>query len=336
MSFQIHLHRCDNHLQQACRNVIDEWTSENVALTFTTSGSTGTPKQITLSKQQIASSAKRSNSYFNLNEKSKVLLCIHPQHVGGKMVLIRALIGDYEVHVVPVQRNFWEYMPEMAFDFVSLVPLQIQAALNQNIPLFQAFKTILIGGSALQQTIEQAVVQSSNIDCAIYMGYGMTETISHIALRKLGQEDYTLLSDVILEAHPTRTHILDKATGVDITCTDVLEMTSKNTFKWVGRQDFVINSGGVKIHPERIEQILTDHIHGNYVIVGLPDELFGEKVVLVTERALSDSARTHIEEIIRTTFGSYAVPKNYLVHSIPTNGVKIMRKQLHNEIRKLE
>lgn len=335
MSFQIHFHYCDDHLQQACRNVIDEWTSGNDTLTFATSGSTGTPKQIILRKQQIAASAKRSNSYFNLGEKSKVLLCIHPQHVGGKMVLIRALLGDYEVHVVPVQRNFWEFMPNLAFDFVSLVPLQIQAALSQEIRLFQAFKIILIGGSALHPNMEQTVVQSSNMDSTFYMGFGMTETISHIALRKLGQEDYTVLRDVILQVYPTETHILDKATGVDITCTDVLEMTSKNTFKWIGRNDFVINSGGVKIHPERIEQLLTDHILGNYVIASLPDELFGEKVVLITEQALDDADRTRIEEIIRSTFGAYAVPKHYLVHSIPTNGAKIMRKQLHDEIRNI-
>jgi len=335
MSFQIHFHHCDDHLQQACRNVIDEWTSGNDTLTFATSGSTGTPKQIILRKQQIAASAKRSNSYFNLNEKSKVLLCIHPQHVGGKMVLIRALLGHYEVHVVPVQRNFWEFMPNLAFDFVSLVPLQIQAALSQDIRLFQAFKTILIGGSALHPNMEQAVVQSSNMDSTFYMGFGMTETISHIALRKLGQEEYTLLPDVILEVYPTETHILDNATGVDITCTDVLEMTSKNTFKWIGRNDFVINSGGVKIHPERIEQLLTDHILGNYVIASLPDELFGEKVVLITEQSLDYAERTRIEEIIRATFGAYAVPKHYLVHSIPTNGAKIMRKQLHDEIRNI-
>ena len=335
MSFQIHFHHCDDHLQQACRNVIDEWNSGNDTLTFATSGSTGTPKQITLRKQQIAASSKRSNSYFNLNEKSKVLLCIHPQHVGGKMVLIRALLGDYEVHVVPVQRNFWEFMPNLAFAFVSLVPLQIQAALSQDIRLFQAFKTILIGGSALHPNMEQTVVQSSKIDSAFYIGFGMTETISHIALRKLGQEDYTVLRDVILEVYPTETHILDNATGVDITCTDVLEMTSKNTFKWIGRNDFVINSGGVKIHPERIEQVLTDHLLGNYVIASLPDELFGEKVVLITEQALDYAERTRIEEIIRATFGAYAVPKHYLVHSIPTNGAKIMRKQLHDEIRNI-
>lgn len=334
MAFQLIFHACDADLQQVCRSIVDEWKSTKSIFELKTSGSTGTPKIVHRSRKQIEASAKRTNAFFGLHASSEVLLCINPAHIGGKMVLIRALVGNYTVHVVTTSRRFWEQIPALPFDFVSLVPLQIDAALSENPDVFRLFRAVLLGGSALNSETEKVLATNYSDTTAFYLGYGMTETISHIALRKIGKPDYQPLSGVEIHAFSDHTRIEDHETGViDVICSDLLELRENGNFQWIGRADFVINSGGLKFHPEQIEQALDGLLEGIYIMSSIPDDTLGEQLVLVTEKEQTDRTKSLVNARISELFGKYAVPKQWIVHSIPSNGSKFMRKQLQDEIR---
>lgn len=307
MAFGITYLHCSDDLIAAIEQLINDWKSNKNDFESFTSGSTGQPKRIIHSRDQISASAKRTNEYFNLTNESKVLLCLSPKTIGGKMVIIRALVGDYAVTCVAAQKNPFSALPNSVhFDFASLVPYQLSAILSSEPRQLSRIKTILIGGAALSQQLEK---QCADLHPHCFIGYGMTETVSHIALRKLNEPYYTLLPGARLNNKSNQTTITDSKLSIyDLKITDVLHVINDSEFEWMGRADFVINSAGIKIHPEQLEAIISTFIATPFIISSVPDQLLGERCVLLSEVEISTKLFEEIQAACEGKFGNYSKP----------------------------
>lgn len=334
MAFEVTYTDCSAETYQEIRAIITLWNEKSPEYRVKTSGSTGTPKTILLHKEQLEASAKRSNSFFGLNENSQVLMPLSPHTIGGKMMLIRALVGNYSIHVVEPRANPLEEIdPKSHFSFISLVPYQVKSILEETPEKLNRFDNILLGGMGLSDELEQML---SELNPTIYIGFGMTETVSHIALRKMNDPIYQALEGVQLAIHQGSLVITDSKLGIaHMHTNDQVELIDPVHFRWLGRADFVINSGGIKIHPETIEQAIDEHIHVPFIIGGIPHEILGEACVLILEEALPDEEFKQIQEIIREKFGKYAAPKQQVISFIlKTENGKIRRKETLNALSK--
>lgn len=332
MSFSINFIECSESLRKEIEHFINSWNENKNEFIVKTSGSTGIPKEIKLSRQQLIASAQRTISFFGLTEKSHSFNCLPFESIAGKMQVVRALVGNYKLSIVEVSRNPFHLLKEdEQFDFIPLSPIQL-SELIQTKDLKQFKKThFLLGGSQLSSDLKHDFLTSK---LSVFQGYGMTETVSHIALKKLEDSFYQLLEGVSIESNEDKTIISDIILNIEnLEVTDILNFRSENEFEFIGRRDFVINSGGIKIHPEPIEAFIHETLQIELVLIGINDSKFGEICVCVSENQLTEDQKSMIDEKIRSHFSSYAVPKRYFQHSIEKgNYGKILRKKIQAEI----
>jgi len=332
MSFQVYFHNCPQELQDEVNIVIQNFENNDFELKVKSSGSTGLPKEISHDKKSIITSSRRTNQFFQLNENSKVLCPLAIHTIGAKMSLFRALTGDYELHFVNASRAFINEIPEgMKFDLVSLAVIQFGNLLDYHPNALDRFKNILIGGSAISEQMEQ---KSIELHLSTFIGFGMTETLSHIALRKLGEPFYKCLEKITVNTIDGGMEIHDN--NKTITSTDIIESIDNQNFKWIGRTDFVINSGGVKIIPELIENYISSTFKIKILIIGVPDVTYGEKAILVSEEIIDDKLKTEIKNVIESKFGKYHVPKDFLVLDFKyINELKLDRLNIIKSVKAL-
>jgi O-succinylbenzoic acid--CoA ligase len=272
------------------------WFSESPAFSTQTSGSTSEPKSIEISRDQIKSSAISTLQFFGLNPKTDgLVLCLSASHVGGFMILARALLGDLDVCILepsakPISE---EGLPPFKNWFISMVPLQFYNLL-ENIELkriSKSWKGILLGGAALENSIAEKL---GLLACPLYHGYGMTETVSHIAVREIPSTPSVLLSEIPFTALPGVALWLNEQGCLEIKApvtgekwiitNDKVTLITSNQFLFTGRADQQINSGGKKIVPEDVRGLVHSLLpanHPDFEILGIPDPYWGEKVVLV-------------------------------------------------------
>ncbi|MGV3609325.1 MAG: AMP-binding protein [Fluviicola sp.] len=334
MAFEVRYTDCSAETYQAIKKIIELWRAKSPDYYVKTSGSTGTPKSILLKRDQLEASARRSNSFFGLNENSCVLMPLSAHTIGGKMMLIRALVGNYSIHVVEPRANPLEEIdPKSPYSFVSLVPYQVKCILEENPEKLTLFKNILLGGMGISPELEQTL---SELKPRVYIGFGMTETVSHIALRKMNDPIYRALEGVHLEVSNNCLVITDSVLRIDrMQTNDEVDLIDSTQFKWLGRSDFAINSGGIKIHPEALENTIDEWIDGPFIIGSIPHETLGEACVLILEEAVSDEVFSQVQEVIREKFGKYAAPKQQILSPIlKTENGKIRRKETLNALSK--
>lgn len=293
-------------------SILSGWINEHRSFSFTTSGSTGKPKQITLSREKIAYSARNTLDTIDPHHRLKnALLCLDPKFIGGAMVLFRAMITNMDVTIIPPSSNF-AALQEASFDLVSMVPLQYQ---NLGPDELKKFKCILIGGGALP-------VMKGHKGVKAYVTYGMTETASNIALRTIDSDVFHILGDLsIKEANGC---LALKGTITDhqwIYTNDRVEVIDHNRFKWIGRSDFIINSGGIKYNPETIESKLKEQIHCPFIISSMPDSKLGERIILIVQSV--QQLNPDFSKLSR-----YETPKEiyYVDQMVYTGSNKINRK----------
>lgn len=331
MAFQVEYQNCTPELIHSVEQIIQDWREQQPEFTLHTSGSTGTPKPIRVTREQMEASAERSNAFFGLREDAVVLLCISPKFVGGMMVLIRALVGDYRV-LVCNPNELEQLSTNGKFDFASLVPLQMDKLIHLQHALLSHIRVILLGGTGL--TDKQCnIYQKQHSNC--YIGFGMTETISHIALKPIREEAYTCLEGVKVSRHEERLVIQDSQLGIDrLETNDVITLLDERRFIWHGRADFTINSGGIKLHPEEMENVLREFIDGPFILTGIPDQELGEKCILLLDiSATLERPFSELCELIRERFGKYAAPKEVLTNPfIFSDNGKILRKQIQKQL----
>ena len=264
-------------------NSIKEWYNDNGYVTMYTSGSTGKPKAIQLSKQDIKASVQLTLSTFKLNRKDKILCCLPLSYIAGRMMLYRGLIGRLDIILVEPKINPIAELIE-PIKFMALTPMQIEAILDQTPEKFDLVDIILIGGAPISNNLERKILD--RVKSQVFESYGMTETITHVAIREIDRQDYfealagvrfSIHADDCLSIHTN--HL--SQTKFDTN--DVVHLLSESKFRWQGRRDRIINVGGIKVSPEQLETKISALLAMPYFVINLPDDTAGEQIALVIE-----------------------------------------------------
>lgn len=260
--------------------LIENWNEGLESFSFPTSGSVGAPKMIRHTRSVLAYSAETTLDRLQIQRHAHAFACLDPAYIGGAMVVIRSLVGDLDLTLSePTSLP----NPQQTYALTSLVPLQVKNLLDRTPEVLSRFGSLLIGGAALAPATENALLQKAG-KSRIYATYGMTETASHIALRKVGERYYQPLGDIAIDTNSDEClRVRGTLTNNKWLQTTDLVQIENASFEWLGRADFVINTGGYKVSPERIERAISSQLDINYLIIGLPDSQLGERVVLLLE-----------------------------------------------------
>ena len=312
-------------LSKELHHFLIEWFSDDDFVFVKTSGSTGNPKTIRLKKEFMINSALATGSYFQLPENTIALCCLPLNFIAGKMMLVRSLILGWDLDMVVPSSNPLQIVTK-EYDFSAMVPLQ----LSNSISKIEQIKTLIVGGGVVSQGLEKAL-QSISTNC--YATYGMTETITHVAIRKLNKFSqlesksfYKTLSEVTVSKDDRDCLVISapKVSDETIITNDVVEIISENEFIWKGRFDNVINSGGIKLHPEEIEKKLSSMISARFFITSIPDDKFGEILILLIE-----SEEFKIADDVFSNLMKFEIPKEifYLPKFIETKTGKVQRTE---------
>ncbi len=312
---------------------LSDWFNTNDFVIVQTSGSTGKPKPISLKKEFMINSAKATGVFFDLEENTTALLCLSTDYIAGKMMLVRALTLGWSIDVVAPTSKV-EITKD--YDFSAMVPLQLRSSLVS----IHKIKKLIVGGGVVANDLIEAIQDKST---EIFATYGMTETITHIAVKKLNnvisndseKSHYKTLPNVQLSQDNRNCLIIDasKVSEEKVVTNDVVRLISKTEFEWLGRYDNVINSGGVKLHPEKIEEKLSKVISNRFYVTGVPDQKLGEKLILLVEGEKNDVISNEVRNLLGLT--KYEIPKEiYFVDKfIETETKKIQRKKTLDLVR---
>ncbi|MCL9804276.1 AMP-binding protein [Flavobacterium amniphilum] len=303
-----------------------KWFDDNDFIEVQTSGTTGTPKLITVNKIAMYNSAVATGSFFGLKSGNTALCCLPVKYIAGKMMLIRALVLGLEIDLVepkssPMNRDKF-------YDFVAMVPLQVENSIDK----LNLIGQLIIGGTKLKPELASEILKSS---CKAFETYSMTETVTHVAAKKVGMEAFKILPNVSISLDNRGCLVIDapKLNPGIIVTNDLVSIISDAEFIWKGRADNVINSGGIKLFPEQIEDKISDKINNRFFIGGIPDDRLGEKLALIIE-----GENFTIEEKIFKDLEKYEKPKTVIFVSKfqETETGKIKRKEIMNSIIKKE
>jgi len=281
-------------------NFLLDWFDEKSYIELSTSGTTGTPKVIKIEKQAMLDSALATGDFFDLKPGDTMLHCLPTNYVAGKMMFVRSFILGLEMKFVEPNSDPLKNIDE-EFDFCAMVPLQAKNSLEQ----LKAgkIKKLIIGGVKVHKALEKELVK---LPMDIYETYGMTETITHIAAKKIGEDAFSVLPNVKVSIDDRQCLVIDaKNISKDkIVTNDIVHLISDTQFIWEGRIDNIINSGGIKLMPERIEDKLSTLIPRRYFVFGQPDETLGQKAVLYVE-----GEPMEIEESVFAVLDKFEKPK---------------------------
>jgi len=311
------------------------YLNEDPTVEAKTSGTTGTPKVLALKKTAMQHSARMTGSFFNLKEGYTALLCLPVHYIAGKMMVVRAIELGLALHLVePTSQPLLAVADGMAFDFCAMVPLQVQLSLDEEVTKqrLSNMRSVIVGGGAVSVPLQQRLLSMPN---AYYATYGMTETITHVAVKALNgpdcSDDFVALPGVKIwqDARECLTITAPLLHPEELITNDVIELTDFGRFKWLGRLDNVINTGGVKVMPESVEEQLNAVLTHPYFVAGVPDDLLGEKVVLIIEAApFHASALKLFQEYLSENLDKFHQPKHlFFVDAFErTESGKIKRK----------
>ena len=328
---------------------LEEWNNASETVLVHTSGSTGEPKPMLVEKRRMLASARRTNDFLGLREGDTALLCMSLDYIAGKMMVVRAIERHLRLVVVepsghPLNNGQW-IMDNGQFDFAAMVPMQVYNSLQvpEEKETLKQIKHLIIGGGAVDEALAEELKTFPN---NVWSTYGMTETLSHIALRRVSgpeaSEWYTPFPSVEVSLSEEGCLVIDapEVCKERLVTNDIAELATQrgqtpcNTlrysqmgqspcvtnvpFKILGRKDNVICSGGIKIQAEEVERQLRPHLSLPYLITKRKDEKFGEIVVLLTEGDIETAKR-----ICEAVLPKYQRPKAYVhVSEIPLTETK--------------
>lgn len=254
-----------------------DWFDGKSYIEMHTSGSTGIPKTIRVDKQAMVNSALATGDFFELHAGNKALHCLPVKYVAGKMMLVRAMILGLDLEFVAPSSHPLRNV-DGNFDFAAMVPLQAQNSISE----LHRIKKLIVGGAKINSALENQLIK---LPTQVFETYGMTETISHIAAKSVGEKAFTVLPNVTISYDDQNCLVIHAPRISDdvIETNDVVELVNENQFIFLGRIDNVINSGGIKLLPEQIEEKLAGKIEPRYFISSKEDKELGEKIILVIE-----------------------------------------------------
>ncbi len=315
---------------------IEEWIDEKDFIEQTSSGTSGKPKNLKLPKKSMMLSAQKTCELFNLRFGCSVLLCLPIDYIAGKMMIVRAFVGGLNLLLTEPSS-----MPDLTgcgnIEFCAMVPLQAYNSLN-SIETLRRITKLIIGGAEIRDELE---VMLGDLPNEVYATYGMAETCSHVAIRRIGgaepERSYVAIPGVSFSVD-SRGCLEIEADFFEhkIVTNDVVDLTDKTTFRWIGRFDNLINSGGIKIVPEEIEAIVSKTTGLDCAVIGLADEKLGEKVILVLEKGGSEITEDEIESVLKDELPKRYHPKEIIfVDELPRNhSFKVDRFQLKQQLIK--
>lgn len=301
-----------------------DWFDEKDYIISKTSGSTGKPKELKLKKEYLRASARMTGDYFQFKETDNLLLSLPIFGIGGKMIIIRAIEFNCNLIVVSPQYNPLKDLKKREIKIISLVPYQVNKIIEEDKEGFSNVQNVLIGGAPVGIKL---INKLKFLNTAFFETFGMTETYSHIALKNLKENAYfQLLNNITINTQNDCLQINAPHIGIqNLLTNDLINKIDESHFEWIGRKDFIINSGGVKLQPELIENKLEEIITTSYFISKEKDDNFGEIVVLIIE-GLTIEEQT-IRKILLNKLLSYEMPKKiyFLKEFEYTNTHKINR-----------
>ncbi len=276
-----------------------DWFSDAMAeMEIYTSGSTGPPRPVRHTKQAMLQSARMTCEALQLSTKDKALLCIPANKIGGMMMIVRCLYLKMDLYCMkPSVHPLANLHEGTHISFAAFTPMQVKEIMadKREWKKFQGMEKVLLGGENIRPELLEHLQHAAN---STYSTFGMTETISHIALKKVSGAKpdlyYHTLPGIRVTSDKRNCLVIDApAIGVhQLATNDMVELITENEFDWKGRLDHVINSGGVKLHPETIEQKLQSLIQSPFFVAGVADAHRGEKPVLVVQSDLLTEADT--------------------------------------------
>lgn len=297
--------------ETAIGKFILEWLDGNEFISVKTSGSTGISKKITLRKEYVFNSALATVTYFDLKENTKALLCLPSEYIAGKMMLVRAMTAGWDLQTVAPEKNPLENTDDI-FDFAAMVPYQVFHSLTD----LHKVKKLIVGGGMVSSELEH---QLQKVNTRVFATYGMTETISHIAVRAINGTEKSLVFSALPKVNFSQTennclqiHAPEISEETLIT-NDVVALISTTSFRFLGRADNVINTGGVKIHPEMVEEKLSLFIQQPFIIASEKDAALGERIIIIVETEKSFNLKDFSE--IFNELSTYEKPKR--IYTLP-------------------
>lgn len=316
-----------------------DWVSDEGNIVVKSSGSTGIPKDLVLEKVHMVNSALATGKYFSLKAGDTALHCLSTDFIAGKMMIVRAMVLGLELDYIAPSSNPLQETAK-SYGFCAMVPLQVEQAL----PGIDRIHTLLVGGTPVPDLLKKELWYKNTL---AFETYGMTETVTHVAVRALSKKalefhdnnteanlgskiPFTALPGIKLSVDQRNCLIIDAPglTRGPVVTNDLADLLSENQFHWLGRNDTIVNSGGVKIIPEQLEDKLRHHIASPFFAAGIPDSKVGERLVLVVEgNDQKETLQTTISSL--STLQKFERPRAiYFVESfLRTPSNKIRRKE---------
>lgn len=314
-----------------------DWLSDADFVRIKTSGSTGASKWLEVEKEKMVKSAQLTGQFFNLQKNDTALLCLPVDFIAGKMMVVRSFVLGLNLISVEPTGNPMESLSE-SFDYAAMTPMQVYNTFNleDGFQKLNQVKELIIGGGEINQTLLNKITTLKN---NIYHTYGMTETLTHVALKKLNGDNpdsfFQALPGINFEKDDRGCLVISAShlSSKKFITNDIVDLKGEQTFNFIGRYDNVINSGGIKISPESVEQKLSSFIQDRIIIAGLPDEQLGQKVILIIE-----GKKKPVIDFKKTTLLKYEIPKQvYFIDSFPeTESGKIIRQKVLKSVLKIQ
>ena len=336
-----------NEFETKVLDFIIEWFSESKTVKIQSSGSTGIPKIFDIEKSKMLNSAQMTCDFLRLKEGDSALLCLPIEYISGKMMVVRSIYRKLKLLITETSLNPLQHLDKKV-DFCAMTPLQVENSLDK----IHLIKNLIIGGASVSEALKQKIQESltkkekgfeslsltNNSQTKIFETYGMSETLSHIALKQVfpNHEDWFTVFDgvdISLDERGCLKISAPKLNAEILQTNDLVEITGQKQFRFLGRLDNVINSGGAKIFPEELEKLVKKEIPNEVVFLGIEDEKLGQKLVLVIEGESDENLKSKIYNLKFKK--SFHKPKEIIfVDQIPrTPNGKVNRIELKKMIQ---
>lgn len=299
-----------------------EWFNDDDRLTVHTSGSTGAPKPLRVEKHRMMNSAMLTVDFLGLRHGDSAMLCMPLKYIAGKMVVVRSLVAGLNLLPVTPCGHPMQAIGEIPV-FSAMIPMQVFNSLqtDEERKRLMDVRHLIIGGGAIDEALGKAL---KSFPHAVWSTYGMTETLSHIALRRLNGKEasewYTPFSNVDVRLTPDHTLAIHAPlVNPELLITnDIVEFNARGQFRILGRKDNTVNTGGVKVQIEQVEASLRPLLPCPFMVTSAPDAKFGERIVLLVENFAPDSPA--IRQAVETLPAYWRPKQTVCITRLPQTG----------------
>lgn len=310
--------------QASLADFLREWFDDHDTVLVHTSGSTGTPKPLRVEKQRMMQSAMLTVSFLGLHTGDTALLCMPLKYIAGKMVVVRALVAGLDL--LPVTPSGHPLAQTSTIPvFAAMIPMQVYNSLQvpEEKERLQQIRHLIIGGGAIDASLGNQLL---SFPYAVWSTYGMTETLSHIALRRLNGPEasdwYTPFQHVKLSLSPENTLTIEAPAVCPeiLTTNDICEFNAQGQFHILGRKDNTINTGGVKVQIEQVENALRATLSCPFQVTAVPDPKFGERIVLLLEDPEAACPESLLTEAVHSLSPYWRPKQVFRIRQLPQTG----------------